>query len=141
MSNFNKPVSSGDVLAALAGTALDSGSTSGTSVDYTEVVNHPIPTSDDKDLAVGGDTAGDEDASGLTITNTPIGYTRVLVDGVGANLGDAVKTKDCYFSADGGTTARAISAIVATDELIWNGVIAGANLLTTNRVDFDYMAV
>lgn len=99
-----------------------------------------VMTSDDKNLFLGVATAGDGSATGLTLTNTPFGYVEVKVLGAMAALGDAIKTLDCYFSDDGGATAKAISALVAGDELIWNGTIAGAEILTTHRVDFCYMA-
>lgn len=44
-------------------------------------------------------------------------YTQVLINGVGYQLGDAVRTLDLYFSADGGTTARSIAGITAGDLL------------------------
>jgi len=50
------------------------------------------------------------------------------VNGIEETSGDGVKTKSAYFSVDGGTTARAISAIVSGDTLFWNGVIAGYEL-------------
>lgn len=87
-------------------------------------------------------TSGDNSSTGLTITSTPggDGFVGVVVNGVGYELGDASKLKDCYFSADAGTTAKAIAAIVATDVLFWNGVIAGFDLATADSVDFNYEA-
>lgn len=140
MSDLSKPVSSGEVLSALAGTALDPASTGGAAIDWTEILSFPKPTSNDKALFVGVATVGDNAATGLTITGNPVGHVSVSVNGIGYLLGDADKTKDCYFSADGGTTAKAISAIVAGDQLIWNGLVAGLDLSTTHRVAFDYMA-
>ena len=46
-----------------------------------------------------------------------------------------MKTKDCYFSADGGTTARAFSDIILGDELIWNGFISGFDLITSDLIE------
>ncbi len=88
-----------------------------------------------------GMLAEDESATGLTITNTPWdnSYVIVKVNGWSYVLGDGVKTADCYFSGDGGTTARLISDIVAGDELIWNGETALFSLDADDRVDFDYI--
>lgn len=88
-------------------------------------------------------TSGNEQTTTLTIAATPSGdgYVRVLVNGVGAELGDGVKTKDCYFSADGGTTARSIAAIATGDTLYWNGTIAGFDLATTDEIDMDYNTI
>lgn len=86
-------------------------------------------------------TAGDEQTTGLTIASTPAAgsYVRVSVNGIGYRLGNGVKTLDCYFSADGGTTPRAFSAIVAGDTLYWNGVISGFNLAASDSVDMEYV--
>lgn len=96
---------------------------------------------DDKDV-LSAATAGDFSATGILITNTPTagGWVGVHVNQAGPYVvGDADKTKDCYFSPDGGTTARAISAIVAGDELIWNGSTAKFDLDgTRDRVSLVY---
>ena len=98
------------------------------------------PTSDDKDL-VANNTSGDEDlATSSTITNTPVGYVAVFVNGWKYSVGNGVKTKACYFSGDSGSTARAFGAIVAGDELYWNGVIVGTQLISTDTIDLDYSA-
>lgn len=98
-----------------------------------------MPTSSNKDQTPAAG-AGNEVTTALTIAATPAGdsYVRVSVNGSGQTLGDGVKTKDCYFSADGGTTARAIAAIASGDTLYWNGVIAGFDLATTDRIDMEY---
>jgi hypothetical protein len=100
-----------------------------------------VPTTSNKEQSPTAGT-GNEQTTGLTIAATPggDGYVRISVNGIGYILGDGVKTKDCYFSADGGTTARAISAIAAGDTLYWNGTIAGFDLETTDRVDMEYEA-
>lgn len=97
------------------------------------------PTKDDK-AKVPNATVGNNADSGLTITNTPSGgsMVQVMVNGVGQTLGDGVKTKDCYFTGDSGTTARAINAIVATDKFYWNGTLSGFELAATDLVDFNY---
>ena len=101
-----------------------------------------VPQSSDIGQAVGADKSSDDSATGLTITSTPAGdsLVMVLVNGIKVELGDGVKTSDCYFSGNGGTSARAISAITAGDELYWNGVSA-YTLETTDSVDFIYSAV
>ena len=62
----------------------------------------------------------------------------VFVNGLAVRVGDGVKTKDCYFSADDGATARAIAAIATGDKLFWVGSVAGYQLATTDLIDFDY---
>lgn len=85
---------------------------------------------------------GDNTSSGLTISATPSADSLVIVrvNGVGVELGDGVKTKDCYFSGDSGTTARAISAITLGDTLYWNGASVYA-LEVSDLIDFIYVAV
>lgn len=100
-----------------------------------------VETSDDLDW-IPNNTSADGDYAGITITYTPYSDSnvQVTVNGVGANLGDGVKTKDCYFSGDNGTTARAIADITAGDKLYWNGSIAGFELEDTDLVDIIYDA-
>lgn len=100
-----------------------------------------IETSDDLDW-IPNNTTADGDYAGITITYTPYADSnvQVTVNGVGANLGDGVKIKDCYFSGDSGITARAIADIEAGDQLHWNGSIAGFELEDTDLIDIIYDA-
>lgn len=99
-----------------------------------------ILTIQDKDQTPSA-TSGDGEDSGVDISTTPVddGYVEVKVNGVAYTLGDGVKTKDCYFSDDAGSTAKAISGIAAGDSLYWNGVIAGFNLSASDRIDLVYV--
>jgi len=101
---------------------------------------HDIPVADKADKAANptGATSGDDEDTGLAIANTPIGYVEVRVNGLCYEVGDGVKTKDCYYTGDAGTNARAFGAIVTTDELYWNGVIAGFDLATSDEIDQLY---
>lgn len=85
-------------------------------------------------------TVSDNDpACATAIAATPVGYTRVFVNGVALDPGDGVKVSvPCYFSGDGGTTPRAIANIVMGDVLYWNGSVAGYQLDTSDRIDFDF---
>src|SRR3990167_1821384 len=97
------------------------------------------PTSANKDMTPLV-TAGDDQPTGLTMAATPVGqrFVRVEVNTNSYTVGDGVKTKDCYFSGEGGVTARAFGAIVLGDELYWNGVIAGFDLDARGRGRFDH---
>jgi len=99
-----------------------------------------IPTSSDKAQTPPSSVSADNTSTTLTITATPIGDVRVAVNGIMVDLGDGVKTKDCYFSADAGSTAKALSAIASGDTLFWNGLSVYA-LDTTDLVDFIYSVV
>lgn len=95
------------------------------------------PTIDDKDV-IPSATSGDFQPTGVTITNTPQGYVDVKLNGKSYSVGNGIKTKDCYFSPDGGITARTIATIVAGDELIWNGTIAVSDLDTQDIISLMY---
>lgn len=86
-------------------------------------------------------TAGDGSPTGLTLSATPRGLVRVNVNAGTHDVGNGVKTKDCYFSTDGGTTAKAFGTFAAGDEMIWNGAIAGFDLDGSDDVDFAYDVV
>ena len=87
-------------------------------------------------------TSGNGASTGISITYTPWNDSKVMVkiNGIGCNLGDGVKTKDCYFSNDNGVTARAMADIEAGDTLYWNGEVAGYELDATDEIDLDYEA-
>lgn len=122
------------------GTANSAGTGGSVSLDN-HVHRSPKPTTSNKDQAPLA-TLGDEEPTGITLALTPAldGMPQAFVNGVRYNIGDGVKTKACYFSADGGTTARSIAALVAGDQLIWNGSIAGFDLGVTDSVSLDYLA-
>ncbi len=104
------------------------------------VSNNAKPTGYDKDLTPLV-TIADGDTTGITITNTPVGYVQVMVRGAQQVLGDGVKTKGCYFSNDGGTTARLFVDIVAGDTLYWNGSISGYELNSSDKFDLNYYSL
>jgi hypothetical protein len=74
------------------------------------------------------------------ISSAAGGYVGVQVNGVEYFVGDGTKVAvDCYFSGDGGATARTMKLIVAGDLLYWNGSIAGFQLAAaTDKVNFLY---
>lgn len=102
-----------------------------------------VPVLDNKDMTALVTTIDGDDATATTVAKTPGGnsYVQVLINGQMVSVGDGVLTKDSYFSGDGGTTARAIAAIVAGDTLHWNGSIAGYQLAATDRIDLNYAAI
>ena len=85
-------------------------------------------------------TSSDGDSTGIAITYTPFSdsVVTIKINGMEINLGDGVKTEDCYFSNDGGATARAIANIEAGDILYWNGSVAGYQLDETDDIDISY---
>lgn len=88
-------------------------------------------------------TASNGDAACATgLLKTPLlkGAVSVFVGGLRAALGDGVKTKECYFSADLGVTAKAIDNLSSGDKLYWNGSIAGHQLDANDVIDIEYNA-
>jgi hypothetical protein len=104
---------------------------------------HRVPrqVTANKSLTASVTTSDGDQATATTVAsaNALGGYVGVRVNGVHYLVGDGTKVSvDCYFSGDGGTTARAMSAIVAGDTLRWNGSVAGFQLAATDRIDFLY---
>jgi hypothetical protein len=98
------------------------------------------PTRSNKEMVASTTTADGQLATVTTLVSTPVSnsYVKVEVNGLKAIIGDGVKTKACYFSSDGGTTARTYNGIVSGDSLYWNGSIAGFELDTNDRIDVEY---
>jgi len=98
-----------------------------------------ISTDDDLDQ-VPNATSSDGDATGVFISHTPFGdsLVQVTVNGLAAGIGDGTTSLSCYFSADGGTTARAMADIEGGDQLYWNGSIAGYELDGGDLIDVIY---
>ncbi len=115
-----------------------------TSEAYTDaaVAAEGAPTVSNKDMAAEVTVADFDEACATGIAATPVrdSYVQVFVNGVKESLGSGVKTKSCYFSGDGGTTARTIAAITAGDKLYWVGSVAGYQLAVTDKIDLDYVA-
>lgn len=92
-------------------------------------------------LVTGGDGSL---ACAVAVAATPPvnGWISVYVNGVSYKVGNGTKLGvPCYFSGDGGITARATGAIVTGDFLYWNGSLAGFQLDTADRIDFVYEAL
>lgn len=101
-----------------------------------------VPVTDDQGQSVVSNISTDDTDTGLTISNTPAGdgLVMVMVNGIKSELGSGVKTADCYFSGDSGSTARAIGDIASGDSLYWNGASI-FTLETSDVIDFIYNAV
>ena len=87
-------------------------------------------------------TSADGDTTGIQITYSPFsdGAVSITVNGLGANIGNGVKVEACYFSNDGGASAKSIANISAGDTLYWNGSIAEFELDSTDEIDIVYQA-
>lgn len=92
----------------------------------------PTATSSDGDVAI--------NTPGIGATPSLDGYVTVMVNGQLCHVGDGVKTTECYFSNDGGTTARLIDDIVSGDTLHWNGSVAKYEISVSDRMEFLFAA-
>jgi hypothetical protein len=95
-------------------------------------------------MAASTTTTDNDQGTASTVASAPAlgGYVGATVNGVIVQVGNGTKVAvDSYFSGDGGATARAMSAIVAGDTWHWNGSVAGYQLATTDRINFDYEAL
>lgn len=104
-------------------------------------VKAAVPSASNKNMAASTTVNDNDEACATGIVGTPNGdgYVQVMINGVQASVGNGAKDKDCYFSADGGVTAKAIAAIAAGDKLYWVGSVAGYQLdLATDKIDFNY---
>lgn len=106
-----------------------------------------VPTINDKNL-MAVDTFNDGEFSGATISGTPVdnSYVSVFINGLEYLVGNGVTSStDCYFSNDGGLTARGFSSlhpngkIQSNDGLYWNGNYLGVNLISGWRISMHYI--
>jgi len=107
-------------------------------------VKAAVPTTANK-IVAGVVTTADGDpatAGGDALAFTPggDGYVEVTINGVGVTVGDGVMTAACYFSDDGGVTAKAFGDLAAGDLLYWVGSVAGYELDTSDTIEFFYSA-
>lgn len=106
----------------------------------------PTPTKLDQDL-VPAPTSGDDSDTGITLSLPPTGraldvYVMVFVNGIKHTVGDGVKTKSCFFSESGSAphTAKPLADLTLGDKLIWNGVVAGQELVNDDVIDIYYVS-
>jgi hypothetical protein len=105
-------------------------------------ISNILSTTDDKNFIVNFNSIGDGYPTGLTISSNPLGHVGVYVNGVEIDLGyGSTVSNSCYFSDDGGTTAKDIENILAGDVLYWNSSMAGFNLGTEvpDRISLHYI--
>lgn len=96
------------------------------------------PSSSNKGMTASVTAADFAVACATAVAGVPNGYVGVNVNGVGQVVGNGVRTTACYFSGDGGTTARAYGAVVSGDLLYWVGSVALFELAATDVIDFIY---
>lgn len=97
----------------------------------------------DKNIECTVATSGNESPTGVRMTYSPFydSYILVEVNGISVEVGDGVKTQAAYFSGDNGSTALLIEEIRNSDQLIWNGDIAGFELEIGDDINLIYEAL
>jgi hypothetical protein len=87
--------------------------------------------------------SGNYQTTGRSLSGNPFGgrILAILINGVRYELGNGVRTKDCYFSADSGANAVAQGSLVAGNTLYWNGTIAGFDLDTNDEIDMEFQVL
>lgn len=86
-------------------------------------------------------TNGDFSPTGITLSNSPVQYSRVqvFVNGQLQNLGDGTFSNvDCYFSNDGGNTALNLSSLSGGDSLYWNGNVSRFEIDSNDELQIVY---
>lgn len=77
-------------------------------------------------------------AANTGITLIPKSMISVYVNSIEVTVGDGVKNGICYFSSDGGTTAKSYTTIAIGDLLYWNGDVAPFDLDSTDVITYMY---
>lgn len=102
-----------------------------------------VPTSSNKNMAANVTSSDGDIATSTAVANTPRSDSHVFaeINGQPCQVADGEAQRaasECYFSGDGGTSARFIKDVVAGDFLFWNGTVAGYELVAPDRISFDY---
>ena len=94
----------------------------------------------DKDVILISDVYGDNQTTGIAISNDLVSgsYLNVSVNGLEYIVGDGVKTKAFYFSDDLGVSAKVYSNVKSGDVLYFNQSYAGHELLNGWNISIKY---
>lgn len=137
--------------SSLTASKLDTGTNGGATAGYLLSVDEngkfkwigsvtsSVLSKSDKNYIMPFDTSGDNSATGLLISQTPLpnSYVGVFVNGQEFEVGNLTSGVYCYFSDDGGLTAK--TDIGVGDELYWNGNFVGTDLYTNWRISLYYL--
>ena len=74
-----------------------------------------------------------------TVTDVPISRIRVMLNALEVEVGNGITLSDCFFSDDGGSTAKTWTTVAQGDNLYWNGNNAPYQLESTDSMDFIYL--
>jgi len=134
-------IESGDILywnGTVAGYEIITGDT----ISYIYIENSTVDILLQYDENVGLVTTSDGDLAttyGITQAISNNSYIKVYLNGVLMNVGDEVKTTECYFSNDSGYTSTSLENITTDDFFYWNGSIAGYEISTGDTILYIYI--
>lgn len=118
----------------------------GWTIDYSNREELEMPIDKHRSLANKGQasaaTTGANQTTGITLGSYPAGsgknFPSVYLNGIYLETGDAVKTKDFYFSRDAGVSALGLSQLKRGDTLYWTKAREAYNLGPTDLISIDY---
>jgi hypothetical protein len=120
-------------------TNLTSINTQDALVEINDKIENLNYSSNNKDMPANSGVSGNYLATNTSITDIPRTMVRVTVNSIEIIVGNGVKTNWCYFSGDGGTTAKTYANITQGDSLYWCGDVAPYQLETNDTITFIYM--
>lgn len=122
--------------------AITLGSTSLTFVLYAGI-KVPTGSTSNKQMTASVTSSDFDSACATTLVAAPArsGYIAVAINGRLTTVGSGIRTKSCYFSSDGGATAKTFATLAAGDTLYWVGSVAGYQLAASDTIDFYYEIV
>jgi hypothetical protein len=97
-------------------------------------VSTPGLAASNRDMTCLVTTADHQPAVSIGLASMPRGWVEVRVKGWGVSVGNGTRAATCYFSGDGGATARAMGGLRAGDLLYWVGSMAGFELDVTDTI-------
>jgi len=118
-----------------------------TPVDDTDAANKKyvddtvdaLTYSTDINLTALSGTGGTYLATNTSVSDVPVTNIRVMVNSIEVNVGNGTTVADCFFSDDGGSTAKSFTTVAQGDNLYWNGDQAKYQLEITDEIDFIYL--
>lgn len=120
-------------------TGITSGTAQGAIVEINNKIENLDYNSDNIEMDANSGTSGIYLATDVTVSQIPRTRIRVEVNSIEVTVGNGIKTKQCYFSGDNGTTAKTYSNVAFGDKLYWNGDTAGYQLDLVDTITFIYM--
>lgn len=144
----------GNILDSITGNGLETSGSPATSLNVKPDTTVPATVSVSgngiktaviyKNPAAASATAStDNTTTGIALTETPAGNSSILVyiNGILEELGANAVSSALYFSADSGSTAKALNAAVLGDTLYVNPTVLGYNLTAEDKISLVYSKI